>query len=35
MMEIVKPGLRIKNTPDEKGLDECRKLGKNIANQIS
>jgi flavorubredoxin len=33
-METVKPALLIKYNPDEKGLDECRKLGKNVAEQI-
>lgn len=33
-MEVVKPGLRIKYTPNEKGLEECRRLGKTIAERI-
>jgi flavodoxin I len=33
-MEVLKPPLLIKYTPDEKGLEECRKLGKNVAEQI-
>lgn len=33
-MEIVKPALLIKYNPDEKGLDECRKLGKTVAERI-
>lgn len=33
-MEVLKPPLLIKYTPDEKGLKECRKLGKNVAEQI-
>jgi flavorubredoxin len=34
-MEVLKPPLLIKYAPDEKGLEECRKLGKNVAEQIS
>lgn len=34
-MKVLKPPLLIKYTPDEKGLEECRKLGKNVAEQIS
>lgn len=34
-MKVVKPPLLIKYTPDEKGLEECRKLGTNVAEQIS
>ena len=34
-MEVMKPPLLIKNAPDEKGLEECRKLGRNVAEQIS
>ena len=33
-MEVLKPPLLIKYTPDEKGLEECRKLGKNVAEQV-
>ena len=33
-MKVLKPPLLIKYTPDEKGLEECRKLGKNVAKQI-
>lgn len=33
-MAVQKPPLLIKYTPDEKGLEECRKLGKNVAEQI-
>ena len=33
-LEVLKPPLLIKNTPDEKGLRECHKLGKNVAEQI-
>ena len=34
-MEVLEPPLLIKYTPDEKGLEECRKLGKGAAEQIS
>ena len=33
-MKVLKPPLLIKYVPDEKGLEECRKLGKNVAKQI-
>ena len=33
-MDIVEPALRIKYNPDEKGLEECRKLGKAVAEKI-
>ena len=33
-MKVVKPSLLIEYTPDEKGLEECHKLGKNVAEQI-
>ena len=34
-MKVVKPPLLIEYTPDEKGLEECHKLGANVAEQIS
>lgn len=34
-MKVLKLPLLIKYTPDEKGLEECRGLGKNVAEQIS
>lgn len=34
-MEVLKPPLLIEYTPDEKGLEECRRLGKGVAEQIS
>ena len=34
-MEVLKPPLLIKYSPDEKGLEECRKLGKSVAEKIS
>ena len=33
-MDIVEPALRIKYNPDEEGLEECRKLGKTVAEKI-
>jgi len=34
-MEVVKPPLLIEYTPDERGLEKCRNLGKNVAEKIS
>lgn len=33
-METIEPGLRMRYAPNEKGLEECRKLGKAIAEKI-
>lgn len=33
-MEVLKPPLLIKYAPDEKGSEECYKLGKNVAERI-
>ena len=33
-MDMVEPALRIKYNPDEAGLEECRKLGKTVAEKI-
>jgi len=33
-METVEPPLLVKYTPDEKSLEECRKLGKRIAEKL-
>jgi len=33
-METIEPGLIVKYTPDEKALEECRKLGKTVAERI-
>jgi flavodoxin I len=33
-MDVVEPALRIKYNPDEAGLEECRKLGKTVAEKI-
>jgi flavorubredoxin len=33
-MKVLKPPLLMKYAPDEKGLMECRKLGKKVAEQV-
>ena len=33
-IEVIEPALRIKYNPDEEGLEECRKLGKTVAEKI-
>jgi flavorubredoxin len=33
-MEIIKPPLLAKYTPDSKALEECRELGKKVAQKI-
>jgi len=33
-MQTIEPPLLIKYNPDEKGLEECRKLGKTVAERI-
>ena len=33
-MNVIEPSLRIKRIPEEEGLEECRKLGKLIADRI-
>jgi flavodoxin I len=33
-MDVIEPALRIKYNPDEAGLEECRKLGKAVAEKI-
>jgi flavodoxin I len=33
-MDVVEPALRIKYNPDKKGLEECRKLGKTVAEKM-
>jgi flavorubredoxin len=33
-MDVLEPALRIKYNPDQKGLEECRKLGKSIAEKM-
>ena len=33
-MDVVEPALRIRYNPDKNGLEECRKLGKNVAEKI-
>ncbi|MCX9084114.1 MAG: FprA family A-type flavoprotein [Candidatus Methanoperedens sp.] len=34
-MNVIEPSLRIKRIPEEEGLDECRKLGKLIAEKLT
>ena len=34
-MKVLKPPLLIKDTPDEKGLEECRTFGKKVAELVS
>ena len=33
-MDVMEPVLRIKYNPDKKGLEDCRKLGKTVAERI-
>jgi len=33
-MDVIEPALRVKYNPDKKGLEECRKLGKTVAEKI-
>jgi len=33
-METIEPPLLIRYIPDEKGLEECRKLGKTVAEKV-
>jgi flavorubredoxin len=33
-MTVIEPPLRIKRNPEEEGLEECRKLGKSIADKV-
>lgn len=33
-MNVIEPPLRIKYNPDSKGLEDCRKLGKTVAEKI-
>jgi flavodoxin I len=33
-MDVIEPALRIKYNPDEAGLEECRKLGKAVAEKL-
>jgi flavorubredoxin len=33
-MDVIEPPLRIKYNPDKNGLEECRKLGKTVAEKI-
>jgi len=34
-MNVLKPPLLIEYTPDDKGLEKCRELGKRVAEQVS
>lgn len=33
-MNVIEPSLRIKRTPEAEGIEECRKLGKKIADMV-
>jgi flavorubredoxin len=33
-MNVIEPSLRIKRTPEADGIEECRKLGKKIAEMV-
>ena len=33
-MDVIEPPIRLKYNPDEEGLEECRKLGKIVAEKI-
>ncbi|MCW4016005.1 MAG: flavodoxin domain-containing protein [Candidatus Bathyarchaeota archaeon] len=33
-MDVVEPALRIKYNPDKKGLEDCRNLGRTVAERI-
>lgn len=33
-MDVIEPPLRIKYNPDEEGLEECRRLGKTVAEKV-
>jgi flavodoxin I len=33
-MDVIEPALRIKYNPDEKALEECRELGKKVAEKL-
>jgi len=33
-MNVIEPSLRIKRIPEAEGIEECRKLGKRIAEMI-
>ena len=33
-MDVVEPALRVKYNPDEKALEECRQLGKSVAEKM-
>ncbi len=33
-MKVIEPSLRIKRIPEAEGIEECRKLGKKIADMV-
>ena len=33
-MDVIEPALRIKYNPDDKGLEDCKKLGRTVAKKI-
>jgi len=33
-MDVIEPGLKIKQKPDENGLQQCREFGRAIAEKI-
>jgi flavorubredoxin len=33
-MDVIEPALRVKYNPDEKALEECRQLGKSVAEKM-
>jgi flavodoxin I len=35
LINVIEPPLRIKGAPDQKGLEECRELGKKIAEKCA
>ncbi len=34
-MRVLEPPIRVKYSPDQKALDECRELGKSVAEALS
>jgi flavorubredoxin len=33
-MDVIKPNMRIKRQPSSEGIEECKQLGKQIAEEI-
>ena len=33
-MKVIDPVLRVQYTPEEKYLEECKRLGKDLANKV-